>query len=203
MNSAAAQVPAQRLPPATGGVGGDGERDRVESRLSGLLSWKTLVIGACVAFTIYIAVVPLGFLLWQSFFTPQTATKAAVFTFDNYITAHTSSDTARLVWNSVRFAVGTATLAFFIGATLAWINERTNTPFKSLFFALSLIPLVIPGILFTVAWMLLASPKIGIINLVLQSIFNLDGADRIFKAIFSFLAAINTTCRPTRVVANA
>ena len=154
-------------------------------------------------FTIYIAVVPLGFLLWQSFFTPQTATKAAVFTFGNYITAHTSSDTARLVWNSVRFAVGTATLAFFIGATLAWINERTNTPFKSLFFALSLIPLVIPGILFTVAWMLLASPKIGIINLVLQSIFNLDGADRIFKAIFSFLAAINTTCRPTRVVANA
>lgn len=70
-------------------------------------------------FTIYIAVVPLGFLLWQSFFTPQTATKAAVFTFGNYITAYTSRDTARLFWNSVRFAVGTATLAFFIGATLA------------------------------------------------------------------------------------
>ena len=106
MNSAAVQVPPQRLQPATGG--GDGERDRAASRLSGLLSWKTLVIGACVVFTIYIAVVPLGFLLWQSFFTPQTATKAAVFTFGNYITAHTSSDTARLVWNSVRFAVGTA-----------------------------------------------------------------------------------------------
>ena len=145
------------------------------SRLSGLLSWKTLVISACVVFTIYIAVVPLGFLLWQSFFTPQTASKAAEFTFGNYITAYTSSDTARLFWNSVRFAVGTATLAFLIGATLAWINERTNTPFKSLFFALSLIPLVIPGILFTVAWILLASPKIGIINLVLQSIFSLDG----------------------------
>ena len=173
MNSAAAQVPTQRLQPATGG--GDGERATVASRLSGLLSWKALVIGVCVAFTVYIAVVPLGFLLWQSFFTPQTATKAAVFTFGNYITAYTSSDTARLFWNSVRFAVGTASLAFFIGATLAWINERTNTPFKSLFFALSLIPLVIPGILFTVAWILLGSPKIGIINLVLMSAFNLDG----------------------------
>ena len=58
MNSAAVQVPPQRLPPATGG-GGDGERDRVASRLSGLLSWKTIVISACVVFTIYIAVVPL------------------------------------------------------------------------------------------------------------------------------------------------
>jgi iron(III) transport system permease protein len=139
-----------------------------------LLSWKSLVIGACVAFTIYIAVVPLGFLLWQSFFTPQTATKAAVFTLGNYITAYTSSDTARLFWTSMQFAVGTAAFAFFVGTTLAWMNERTNTPFKSLFFALSLIPLVIPGILFTVAWILLGSPKIGLVNLVLMSMFGLS-----------------------------
>ncbi len=33
---------------------------------------------------------------------------------------------------------------------------------------------MIPGILFTVAWILLGSPKIGIVNLVLQSLFNLD-----------------------------
>ena len=54
------------------------------------------------------------------------------------------------------------------------MNERTNTPFKSIFFALSLIPLVIPGILFTVAWILLASPQIGIINLVMQGWLGLE-----------------------------
>lgn len=139
------------------------------------LNWKWIVIGACVAFTVYIAVIPLGFLLWQSFFTPQTATKPAVFTFGNYITAYTNPDTLRLFWNSMQFALGTASLAFLIGTTLAWINERTNTPFKSLFFALALIPLVIPGILFTISWILLGSPKIGIVNLVLMSMFGLDG----------------------------
>jgi ABC-type spermidine/putrescine transport system permease subunit I len=82
------------------------QRPRLD--LTALLSWKALVIGVCVAFTVYIAVVPLGFLLWQSFFTPQTATKAAEFTWGNYITAYTSSDTARLFWTSVQFAVGTA-----------------------------------------------------------------------------------------------
>ena len=69
--NAAAQMPYERLPSATGSE--DGERDRVVSRLLRRLSWKTFVIGACVVFTIYIAVGPLGFLLSQSFFTPQQA----------------------------------------------------------------------------------------------------------------------------------
>src|SRR5205807_10436011 len=53
-------------------------------------------------------------------------------------------------------------------------NERTNTPFKTLFFALAIIPLVIPGILFTVSWIMLASPKIGLVNLALQKLFDTD-----------------------------
>jgi iron(III) transport system permease protein len=139
-------------------------------------SLKWMVIALCVAFTLYIAVIPLGFLLWQSFFTPQTAAKAAVFTLGNYITAYSSSETGRLFWNSVRYAIGVAVFAFAVGTGLAWINERTNAPFKSLFYALSLIPLVIPGILFTVAWILLGSPKIGIINLVLVDLLGLQTA---------------------------
>jgi iron(III) transport system permease protein len=130
--------------------------------------WKWVVIGLCVAFAAYIAIVPLAFLLWQSFFTPQTASKAAQFTLDNYAQAYGSGDTARLFWSSLKFAVGASVFSFTLGTALAWMNERTNTPFKALFFALSIIPLVIPGILFTVAWILLGSPKIGILNLALQ-----------------------------------
>jgi iron(III) transport system permease protein len=136
--------------------------------------WKWIVIGVSVAFTVYIAVIPLGFLLWQSFRTPQTATTDAVFTLGNYLEAYGSSDTWRLFWTSIQFAFGASLFAFLVGTALAWMNERTNTPFKSLFFALSIIPLVIPGILFTVAWILLASPKIGIVNLVLQGWFGFD-----------------------------
>ena len=131
--------------------------------------WKWVIVGACVAFTVYIAVIPLGFLLWQSFRTPQTAAVDAVFTFENYVTAYGSIETLRLFWTSMQFAAGTSLFAFLLGTTLAWMNERTNTPFKTLFFALSLIPLVIPSILFTISWIFLASPQIGIINLVMQS----------------------------------
>jgi iron(III) transport system permease protein len=136
--------------------------------------WKWVVIGACVAFTVYIGVIPLGFLLWQSFRTPQTATTEAVFTVENYREAYGSADTFVLLVNSLQFALGTSLLAFVLGTSLAWMNERTNTPFKSIFFALSMIPLVIPGILFTVSWIFLASPQIGILNIVAQGWFGLE-----------------------------
>jgi iron(III) transport system permease protein len=138
------------------------------------IDFKWLVIGACVLVVAYLALMPLGFLLWQSFFTPRTASTPAVFTFGNYITAYSDVETLKLLFSSVQFAAGTSVFAFVVGTALAWMNERTNTPLKSLFFALSIIPLIIPSILFTVAWILLASPKIGILNMLLQSWFNTD-----------------------------
>lgn len=135
---------------------------------------KWIIIGLSVAVVAYLGLIPLGFLVWQSFFTPQTAAKAAQFTLDNFGTAYTSVETLRLFLTSLKFALGTSILAFVTGTTLAWMNERTNTPFKNLFFALSIIPLIIPGILFTVAWILLASPKIGLLNLALQGWFQTD-----------------------------
>jgi iron(III) transport system permease protein len=143
---------------------------------------KWLVIAACVAITVYLGVVPLGFLLWQSFMTPQSAARAAQFTLGNYATAYGSAETWVLFWNSLRFAAGAASIAFVLGTLLAWMNERTNTPFKGLFFTLSVIPLVIPGILFTVAWILLGSPKIGLINLLLRKIFE---SDAVFINVYS------------------
>jgi iron(III) transport system permease protein len=136
--------------------------------------WGWVAIALCVAITVYLAIVPLGFLVWQSFFTPQTADEAARFTLSNYTEAYGSSETWRLFGNSVLFAIGTSTFSFLVGTGLAWMNERTNTPFKTLFYALSIIPLIIPSILFTVAWILLASPKIGILNLVLKNALGVD-----------------------------
>lgn len=148
---------------------------------------KWVILGACVAAVAYLAVIPLGFLLWQSFFTPHTAAKPAEFTLGNYAAAYTSVETARLFVNSLVFAAGTATFSLVVGTSLAWMNERTNTPFKRIFFALALVPLIIPGILFTISWIMLASPKIGIFNLLLQSWF---GANTVFFNVYTLWGMI-------------
>ena len=64
-----------------------------------------VVIGACVAVVLWLAAVPLGYLLWQSFFTPQTARVPAQFTLGNYVQAYSTLETVRLFLNSLQFAV--------------------------------------------------------------------------------------------------
>ncbi len=135
---------------------------------------KWLVIGICLAIVAVLALVPFCFMIWQSFNTAETADAPAVLTLGNYVTAYTNPETVVTFWNSVQFALGGSMVAFVIGTALAWMNERTNTPMRRLFFALSIVPLIIPSILFTIAWIMLASPKIGLLNTVAMSWFGLE-----------------------------
>ena len=83
-----------------------------------------LPIAIAVVLVAWLALVPLGFMLWQSVLSPETAASAARFTLDNYRTAYASADTARLLANSLQFALGSAVLAFSLGTLLAWIKHR-------------------------------------------------------------------------------
>src|SRR6266566_7244313 len=76
---------------------------------------KWLMIGVAVALVVWLALVPLVFLLWQSFLTPQTAARPAVFTLENFETAYLSAETFRLFINSVQFATGTAAFSLCLG----------------------------------------------------------------------------------------
>ncbi len=148
---------------------------------------KWLIIGAVVVIVAWLALVPLGFLVWQSFMTPASAAAEAEFTFGNYWEVYTSGETLRLFGNSTIYALGSAILALVVGTGLAWVCERTNTPFRSFFYALSIVPMFMPGILFVTAWIMLASPNIGIFNLLLQRAFD---TDYVFVDIYSLTGMI-------------
>ena len=69
-------------------AGGPAPRHRID------LQWLT--IGLCVAVVVYLALMPLVFLLWQSFHTPQTATVPSVARFRTSAPPTRSGDTLRL-----------------------------------------------------------------------------------------------------------
>ncbi len=136
---------------------------------------QTLLLAVAGGIVAYLTLFPLFFLVYGSFFTPTVGGVAGVFTLDNFIKAYTNPSTLPILVNSIVFSAGTMVVAFIIGTGLAWMTERTNTPLRGLFFAMSLIPLIIPGILFTVSWIFLLSPRIGLINLWLKDLLGLAG----------------------------
>jgi iron(III) transport system permease protein len=136
---------------------------------------KLLILAAVAVVVAYLAVVPLWFLIQGTFFDSTTN----AFTLSGFQRAYTDPAAFEMIRNSIWFAIGSAALSLVVGTALAFLNVRTNVPFKSLFFAASIIPLVIPGILYTVAWIFLASPDIGLVNFVLEPIFG-EGAVNIY-----------------------
>jgi iron(III) transport system permease protein len=140
------------------------------------LNAQALILIGAILFVLYLAGVPLVMLLYGSVRSAPIGEPGATYTIQNYVKAYVDKEFYLLLLNSVYYAIGTCALTFFIGTFLAWVSERTNTPFKKLFVVMSLIPFIIPGILSTISWILLLSPKIGLINIVIKGLFGLESA---------------------------
>lgn len=137
---------------------------------------QTLILIGATLFVLYLAGVPLLMLLYGSIRSAPIGEPGATFTLQNYVKAYFDKEFYLLFLNSIYYGVGTCIVTFLIGTYLAWVSERTNTPLKRLFVVMALIPFIIPGILSTISWILLLSPKIGLINLVIKELLGLESA---------------------------
>ncbi|MDQ4061635.1 MAG: iron ABC transporter permease, partial [Pseudomonadota bacterium] len=71
--------------------------------------------------------------------------------------------------NSLIACTGGTALAVVIGLTFSWVVVRTNTPWKGLIAATSMLPLFVPPLVAGVAWAILGSPRTGLLNTFLAS----------------------------------
>jgi iron(III) transport system permease protein len=147
-------VRAEERTPSGGAASG---ADRAPKR--SFLSGKVLIVLAVALAIGWLALVPLGYLIWGTFFDANNNLD-----FSGFQRAYSNGRMGELWGNSLAFAGGSALLSLTVGTTLAYLNVRTAVPFKALFFAASIVPLIVPGILYTVSWIFLASPQIGLIN---------------------------------------
>jgi iron(III) transport system permease protein len=129
------------------------------------------VVGAGIL--VYLAVLPL-FMLFLGSFQAEVAPREFVYTLKNYQAAYASEYTYSTFLNSLIFASGSAGLSFVLGTMLAWFTERTNTPLRGIFVPLAVVPLILPGVLESIAWIFLLSPKFGYMNVWLMSLFGLQ-----------------------------
>jgi iron(III) transport system permease protein len=143
----------------------DARRNRWKRRGRALLQPKFIILALVVVVIAYLALVPLLYLLWGTLF------RDGSLTLENFRLAYSATGLGELTWNTIVFSVGATGLSVVIGVGLAFFTERTDIPFRKLIFVGSLVPLIVPGLLYTISWIFLASPRTGIINAWLEPIF--------------------------------
>jgi iron(III) transport system permease protein len=130
-------------------------------------SSATSVIGwLAVTVVAGLVLVPMAMLVIGSFSSARLPSDFALdqLTVDNYASVYGDALTYRVLGNTVVYVC--ATLVFGVGMALlfAWLVARTNLPFRWLWVAGIPLGLAIPGMLESMVWVLLFSPRIGFVN---------------------------------------
>lgn len=139
-----------------------------------MLNTRTALTPSLIAIVGFLTVCPVVMLVFGSF--SEGIGAFGTFTLEKYIQSYTDPEFAEIIVNTVIFTIGSAFVATLLALFLAYLNTRTDIPFKFLFGIISIIPMMIPHILFSVSWVLLLNPSNGLINLFLQQILSLENS---------------------------
>lgn len=136
------------------------------------ISGRLAVVGLIVVLSVLI-VLPIAVLLAGSFLSePPRALQFdwSGLTLRNYLAVLSDDSFFVLLRNSFVVATVGTLGALSIGAGLAWIGIRTDVPGRRLLASVSILPMFVPPLVGAFAWDILASPRSGLINLLLREL---------------------------------
>ena len=114
-------------------------------------SWRglsgSLGIGFLIAIVGWLVAIPLAMVIWGAFRDGAPGTPGSL-TLNNFARAYYNVGLLQAIQNSLIFSSGASLISFSGGTVLAWITERTDAPLRRVIYALVLVPVIVPGILF-------------------------------------------------------
>ena len=129
----------------------------------------------------FVILVPVLALVFGSFWSSSPVAAGHV-TLDNWIRALNISiptDLPTLVFNSLVFAFVMAAISVVLGVAMAFLVVRTDMPYGNVFAKLGIVPRAFPVIIAALAWILLLSPRIGVLNVLCREIFGTFPTDEV------------------------
>jgi iron(III) transport system permease protein len=118
-----------------------------------------------------LVVAPLGILLVTAFSVPD----GPRFTLANFLEAFGQAIYRGPVANSLVYATSVGVLSMLIGAPLAWLVTRTDMPGKAIVRTLTIAAFVTPSFLGATAYVILAGPNAGLLNVLYRAVTGADG----------------------------
>ena len=141
--------------------------------LNGGLNGTTIFAGGLLVLLAVIVGVPVAMVALMSLRTGFPG-EGGPLTLANFISVYTDRGTYEVLVNTVLFATGTVAVTLLFAVPLVWILMRTDIPLKKTIFVLLTVGTLVPVFLRTIAWILLLSPRIGLLNQWLSQIFGLE-----------------------------
>jgi iron(III) transport system permease protein len=129
------------------------QRWRVRSEL--------LIVAGLIAVVGWLVAIPLAMVVWGTFRDAAPGLPGS-FTLNNFVRAYFNVGLLQAIQNSLIFAGGASLISFAGGTFLAWVTERTDAPFRRVVYALVLVPVIVPGILFATSWLFLLAYCCGL-----------------------------------------
>jgi iron(III) transport system permease protein len=143
----------------------------------GVVGWT--VIAAASLAAVYLILGPLSMLLTAAFRGPPDLLPfedGAHWTLDNLRDVYSDAHLYQvLIPNTLVYTAGSVAITFTVAFVLAWLVERTDLPWRNGVYTIALFPLLVPGIVFSIAWIFLLAPNTGWINVALRATLRLDG----------------------------
>ena len=150
----------------------------VRARLQGwrtLLTPETVTNTAVSALVMAMVLLPLLALVVSSFLVLDDLGFGADWGLANYREMFEGHVVRKAFLNTLFVSAGSTVLATLLGVSLAWINARTNCPFRERLEPLNLIPFFLSPFVGAIAWHNLASPKVGMLNHLASDLLGATG----------------------------
>jgi iron(III) transport system permease protein len=136
---------------------------------------------ACIA-------VPIGSLFVGSFRTEAPGAPVNAFTWNNWIAVYAGEEYHAALLNTVLLCTTVAVLSVAVGGVLAWILARSDAPWRAPLAVLMVVPLMISNLITALAWVALAAPNAGFLNVMMRSAFGIQTVFNIYS--FSGIALV-------------
>ena len=131
------------------------------------------LVAVLIAILLLLVIPPIIYLLTTSFFTTDFRGAFDKLTVGYYTAMVSNPRVLQNLTNTAIFAVGSAVVAITVGVVIAWIVERTNTPFRKAMVLVAIVSLGTPHILYTIYWLLILG-KSGPVNDFLRMLLHTD-----------------------------
>src|SRR5690606_30567709 len=101
-------------------------------------------------------------------FRSQGLGAVGTFTLEKYARVYSDARLPQVILNTIIYSFGAAFLATLLAVILAYLNFRTDIPFRGVLHMLPVVSMMIPHLAYGASWALLLNPTNGMLNLVLR-----------------------------------